>query len=428
MYTLRTFVSIGAFIDNTANVISPLGELSPISKTYSKDIAHLSSIAHPNVTLNVFNSDDDGTIIPIDTNVSDVIHDVTNWMYTTSIGGGFDNNSTTTQALIESQYTDITVHEIGSMVSKGTFYLPGFMEVEVTSLPDNRVKIWFSNGVFEGIGGYDLYEISVIPPVDIQDLDDLHLDNTTAQTLINDGSSPTRYMDLISVAAGNNPYTKLDYIPYTWNSKSDTTTITTVWGVVIWGNAGANADAIRTTIADYILNNSNEPLAEWELVYPDIFQPTEYYIIPMWDRFSIPDNQNESGLYSPVLPVSEIVNYTSYLSELPQVHIDTHLATVPTSYNGLNTLAIGADYNRDNLFKWADVWPEYIDISSSSPDFNRLNIQTQEFIFKFNEMLVVAEGWGQSQTLPVDMSIVVRNNNTFISHKYGDVVYMVLVK
>jgi len=63
MYQLRGFVPITAFSDNTEGKVAAIGELSQLSRSFSRDVNFLRVTESPDVALAVFNNTRDDKVV-----------------------------------------------------------------------------------------------------------------------------------------------------------------------------------------------------------------------------------------------------------------------------------------------------------------------------------------------------------------------------
>jgi hypothetical protein len=427
MYNLRGFIAINPFVSNVVGTISTIGELSSHSATFSREVGRYGRAAYPNVRLISFHSKLNDVSVAIDPDYEDTVLSMMEWMFQKSIDGTFTNNrDNALQAVFNEFDTIVDIVDMGIMVTNGTYWLPESLTFSVRGPDDNLCKVWFSDTAFKA--QYDLFEIVVVPPV--VPLDDLHRDRTSVLNLLQSITPSSHVKDIEDLRAGI-PDTLTISTPYDWVDKNDETiTQPTPWTVITYGNAANNSDIIKETIVDYILDNSVYPREEWEKIYPDLFLPTEYFLSPAWHKYSLPNQQNIGGLYSPIVRITEaqyLAELTFYDYDLP--HILEYYSVVPTLYKGgLSIVCVGHPRNRNEIYDFTTLWPQYVNISTDQHDFNRISPETAEFIMLLVNMMVIAETMTPFSDVPVGFSRVERGGIYYLSVNYEKIQYLMLLK
>ena len=426
MYALHCFIDIPSMVNNTPGIDSPLGELSTRSKTFTRELGFYSNNTYPDVKLTSFSSLIDGYKTPVPVIYRDLILQIAQYLYTKSVDGVLTDNTDAARQNLNSAFSaQIEIVSMSAMVSNGTYWLPGGLVFRRLGDDDNLVKVWFSNETFRR--QYELYEIVVVPPVD--NLDDLHRHRAFVLALLRAITIPD-HLRKAQRAADGKPYTYIISNNYDWVDPNDPQIRQpTPWTVLIYGEAGNNADIIRDTLIDYVLDNSEYTREQWEVIYPDLFLPNEYYITPFWDRFSLPNQRLAAGLYSPTSKYREHLNYgTSTFHGVPVEHIRQEMTVSGTTYKGLSFLACSNHKNRDPRKSFDRLWPQYIDITTNSLDFNRIPPDTQNFIRRLIEAFVIADRIDDMVDMPEGMSRVRRGRNDYLTFNYDTMQYLISLK
>ena len=69
-------------------------------------------------------------------------------------------------------------------------------------------------------------------------------------------------------------------------------------------------------------------------------------------------------------------------------HVNTHMQSYTHPYKSLGLNVIGSPENKDNLFKYSQFVPDYINVSSTSNDFNRMSADTLQTALALNELII----------------------------------------
>lgn len=427
MYSLKGFTRIASLVNNTIGTISPIGELSTWSLTYSRDIGEYFNTTYPGLSLVSFFSTDSVTgKKPVDTVFSDHMLTVSNWIieygYTK---GGLITSEDFNVDILNFFQGNISGVNFGPIVNNGTLYLPAWISWSNPALPENNLKLWFSDSHFSQ--GYDKFEIVIIPP--ISNLDDFFLSPAAVQIAIN-SRTISETVDIIQVAKNNNPETVIRVNSYDYkNSAFPNITFTTNWSILIYGIAGDNIDSIKDALISYILSNSTKTLSQWIAILPDLFKRTEFNILPRWDKYAIPNLTIQPGIHSPnVNFIESAVFAKATLINYPVAHIDNYISSFGVSYKSLAVLCISNPENLNNKYNITDVFPDYINVGTSSLDFNRMGLQTQEWSIILEKLIIAAETVGLYSDLPPGIRRVIRDNKFYVASVYNNIQYLVSAK
>lgn len=427
MYALSGFIKIAAMVSNEPSVDSVLGELSQRSATFTRELGHYSNTTYPDVKLAAFNSNRDDVLVEVDPSYSNISLQISQWLFQRSIDGSLSDDRESCRQQILSQFgAAVELIRVGNMVSNGNYWLPEQIVFSVLGGGEpNVIRLWYSDPSFQA--QYDLFEILVVPIV--TPLDDLHGPRANVLQILSGLTVPV-VLNKIDDLVGRFPPTEIISNEYDWTDKNDPSiTKATPWTVVVYGAAGNNADLIREALVNWILENSNQPRSEWEKIYPDLFLPNEFYITPIWDRYSIPNQLTVGGLYSPTLKYRDMMSYgVSTFFQIPLLHIRDHMTHSVSIYKSLSFVAVGNPRNRNGVYSFDVLWPQYATIGSDRLDFNRLPPKTAEFILLLTQMFLVAESLTEFGNIPPGMSRVTRGGMQYLAMTYDKMLYLVSLK
>lgn len=432
MFVLKGFISHSQFASNALGVVAPIGEISTQSLTYAREIGlYKSTGISTDISLTTFMTAMDAVPQQLTQDIVDHAVTIAKHIYDRSIAAHGEiyadellNNLIDTFGSVAENFA------CGEIVNDGTVWMPEWLEWKNTSIAsvntsDNAFKVWFADTSFQN--QYDEYEIVVVPPFD--NLDNFFRTGGEVDSLLS-AITPSETMNRIQLAKNGYPETVIraetyDYVdPYNADHKVPAT-----WNVLIYGNAGNNIDAIADALINYILAHSAYTRDDWIKILPDLFRHTEFVIVPLWDQYAIPNRDIVAGIYSPITNLKRalalikqvVVNY-------PGSHIDENVDVMSHPYKSLSLLAVGSPDNRNDWFKITDLFPDYINVSSTSIDFNRMSQTTQGWVNLLNDMLIGAEKMGFYTSLPVGMTKTVRNGVLYLVKRYGTVNYLIAAK
>lgn len=428
MYILKAFASNAALTNNTAGVVAPIGELSTKSLTYAREKGTYANPSNPNIVLTTFTTAENSTPILLPKMFEDHAQAVVSWLYflATTSQNTMDSESLLDKFLVDfaNKVTDVTC---GPIVSDGTNIIPAWLSWKCL-LPNagaNMLKVWFVDENFAN--EYDDFEIVVVNP--IENLDDFFRPGYDVINMINQITLSTALLR-VQEAKGKYPETIINVQSYTYiNPANPQQTADVNWYLLIYGPMGDNLDAINTAVADHVLKNSSHTKEDWKKIFPDIFKRTEFVIFPLWDQYAIPQRLIESGIYSPIVNLGRINALVKpYLVDYPSAHVDSKLCVMSHPYKSLQLAIIAGPENRNNKFDIRELFPDYINVSSTSIDFNRMSKDTRDWTEIIYELIMVAETMTKYTTLPSGVYRIERDGVIYASKSKDGVNYLVVSK
>lgn len=427
MYILKGFVTIQDFISNTPGEIAPLGEMSTWSLTYTKSPGDYTHASIPGYRLISMCSKDTLTgprDVPAGL-VSDVLS-VVRSLVIYAQSHFLPYNVDDFRATVLANYrTQVYQYAMGPLITVGEMALPEYVEWTSLTVPDAKVRIWLADDAFAR--QYDEYEIEVIPPV--SDLDVLM--GTPAQVGAALSEWPIdKLMKRVQETKMSCPETMVRILSYPYiYTDVDTPDRILHWPVLIYGKEGDYIDAMKEAVDHYVLTHSSYDHTAWAVRSPELFKRTEFMILPRWDRYSIPDLAVETGLYSAISDPLESATFAeTQLPFYPLSWITKHMSFIPHPYKNLVLCIVDGPDNLPNKARFAQLFPDYLAIASTSLDFNRMQSVTREWVLKLNEMLIFCETLDAYTVVPDYYRKVHRNNQLYLSYLYQGVNYLVAAK
>lgn len=432
MYSLKGFVVIDSFQDNSVGNVAPLGELSTHSRTYSREIGKYTDESFPGISMESFSSKySDIGIIRVESAYVNASLTVANWVYQESIAGRLNDNRNDFLTAFTNQFSSVGEgFSCGPMVTDGSHWMPEYVIWSVRQSVEgitsaNEVRLWFSDQAFRN--QYDEYEILVVPPV--KNLDDLFGNTDSVRPLL-EAQNVSSIFNRVEELSGGDPYTFLRTETYTWyDPHNEGSTLPTDWTVVIYGQAGDNVDFIRNALTEYVLENSERDREEWLAILPELFRVTEFIIAPLWTQYSIPNQTLQTGIYR---PSGRVKHLTGLAREAcvgyPDAHVEDALEYVNVLYKSLGLLIVGGPENIGGVTRFSQHIKDYILVPTTSNDFNRMSPSTQDWIILLHELLKEAESAQEFTSLPPGMSSLKRGNTLYVAARRNNVNYLVTAK
>lgn len=430
MYQLKGFAAIDTLVSNVEGVIAPIGELSTYSATFTKERLIYPSAIDSNITTNIFSSISSltGTIVP-PVSIVTLGDQILSWVYQRQLASTVVETRQEFQDALAYNFTNECVGVVcGELVyAANGKQFPEWISWKTRDYvaEDNITTIWLSDQSFRQ--KYDNYELVIVPPID--NLDSFFNSAASVQSIVSSVTHVDRF-NMIQSARGDHPETVLVGVSYNWiDPLNPANQINTNWSVLIYGPNGNDNDIIRESIADYILANSLHTEAEWKVIFPDIFKRTEFLFFPRWHNYAIPNLVLQSGIYSPITySTKEITYLKGILSDYTNLFIETHASVMPHPYKCLALDVIGGFENRENLFDITQIYPDILNVSTTSVDYNRMSADTQGLLSRLTEMILIAENLTYYSDIPVGYRKVERYGVMFVSTRYMNIELLVSSK
>lgn len=428
MYTLKGFALFGAQIDNQDGVVATIGELSPLSKTFSKELKFYRNGQDPSTTLVSFTSKLDGAHVEPDGVFAQNVLSVLNWIYAQAVGGEFSSAISRFEQLFLNRWgSTVELQSTGPMVQSGSLWCPESITFSFRGGDENTVRIWFSDTAFNG--QFDETELSVILPlIPVDQFFDTYYNVLEKVNAIKQSVTFQRIED----AKAGIPETLVTGPEFYWTDPTDRTRrIPVTFPVIIWGLAGNNYDTIKQAIVDEIMKSTDKTRDEWAVIFPDLFTSTEFILVPGFRFMAIPNMLLETGLYSPVMDFAQSVEIAKKVvkgDDYTQAYIDESCQGVPTTYKNIPLTVVGSPNNRDGITRFSQQFTDYLSIAPGTPDYARMSLRTQKFILQLITMLIAAEQMTPNTSVPNGLTRLVREGVVYVSKSYENVQYHVVTR
>lgn len=430
-YSLYGFMTIADLIDNTKNMDSPIGELSDEVRTYALDKGYYAKPEFPDVRFVSFRSqENDNTDVVVPLTIRDLCIRLGDWCFRKSKEGVLTNNLFTSRQAFTAEFNaDIKDVTFGQMVLSKGVYLPQYIEFKLKDTSQYNtsfIKIWFSDKSLKQ--QYPFYDIVVVPLV--ENIDDFFQSETVVAQIKNT-ISLKKIHDKTNVLRGKSPYTYILTDEYDWHDKTNQdTTISIPWTVIVYGPVGNNTDLIRHALAEWILAHSAKSRDEWEVIFPDIFIPTEYVFVPVWNHHSVPGYRLVDGLYSPILKAKDIAPLTieAVKKGYTEDHIREHVEFSTSLHKSIAFSVIGNPKNRLAPISFYSFFPQYSLLGSRTDDFNRLDDRHQKMMETLAFLFATAETAKRDTEVLRNQARVERDGILYISTTVDNIQYLMVAK
>lgn len=431
--TLKGFYRIPDLEDNRAHYIAKFGELSTEARTFTRDLrdyANKGEFAFPSIVCFSY-KDEYGN--QFSTNPSKVWQDyvlsIGQWITERYLAGQIPTNDRRDQfwSQLTSEFTDPIWAGMGALsnMPNTALYMPEWIAFD---LDDGgypiTTKIWLSDPVFQA--EYDEWFNFVIPPADPIDL--VQSDFTTVQSIVRQRNNIETISGLINDAKQNevnsnflDPETKTSTVSLRWyDPTQEGVSMLHVFTIVTWGAMGLQYNNQKAAIRDYLAQNSTK--TNWPKIYPELYDETDFAIIPSWNSLAVKPVAQDIGLFSSSVSTGNLqdamqdyapsgfANTENYLE-----FIRNNCAATSVLYRGMIVATMGSPNNKDQIFKLTDIYPDYMHASTEQADFSRMMPATQAFILKLNQALEIAYTVNANNAIPAGFYKQMYNGRLFIS-------------
>ena len=430
MITLKAFLTMGAYYDNHLDKTSKLFELSTQSRTYARDVQEI-NYAALDADLVVFRSTTGvGTLFELTTApATGVQKDIE--LATASIIKKITNTRATKQDFISQISAAVPKADkvdVGHLVTttSGTLTCPDWFKIVKDTEYD--VKVWLSDTAFQ----YQYSDYVTYASLPFEDINVLLGGYDAAKAAIDEFiiDDLAKDIDRQRKSKPETLCTLTNFSLHHPDAPAGTAPLHLPWAVLSYGEAGANIDAVKLALRDAILNNSNgaHTVAEWTAALPDIFRMTEFAIVPRWDIKAIHGYSGTSDIYSPNVPLSEVLKEVKDKIPYDLTHVNNSLTLVPFQYASLMLYICPGFDNDVRASKLSDLYPDYFFTGITSEDTNRMSMYTVEWVRALSAALQAAEVLGPDSEVPHGMHKIYRAGKVFVSFTYDRINYLVYGK
>ena len=429
-----SFAAIAEFANNGIRTVSPIGEISNKAKTYSKDQGIFSLTGQTSATVlhNFLSMDGDAEFI-MPTAIANRQLEISNWLVAQTKIGNITDSRPNTLALLRAQFTvDIEITDIGEMVTDNRYYLPSFITGNhIVGTEKQQFYLWFADEYFKR--EYPLVTFAVVHPLPLEDMDSLmHMNYqqmTNRLALETPDKINQRLHDQTDNAAW--PVTDGQTIPFEMMDLLNTPrSVTGWWRYVWWGNGVDAEDILFEKMRNEILKDTIYPLSLWEEKIPDLFNPIEFYVIPMFNRYGREDKTNGARNYNPIVDEeTKMVLVNQYLTpNMTPDHVIKSTQFVPFLWKSVHAAFVGKLNNRDGAKKISQIYTDYSLIASTDSSFGLMNPATMEFIRQMENLLAAAETMTDISLPNPGITRIERFGKMYAAKRVGKVKLLVLTK
>ena len=418
MIEIKGFAGIPALENNAIGATATVGELSTYAKSYSRDRRmYLHADGEVNLTT-LYCKRDEVSIVPESAHVKTIL-DVISWVHRSAEERSAAEASVDFVTALSGALSGAVEHITrGPLVRAGSGgYYPDRVSFTIKALlEDHLITVWFSDASFRN--QYDKYEIYVVSPLPA--LDGVFAGFTAVSQALRTQDPGDVFLRAQAVAQ-DHPYTAL--VPATYdlvNPNISDQTYPTLWAYVVHGPAGNNVDALRQATIDHIAKNSRKTIADWKKIFPSIFLSTEMIVIPAWSKMAIAEQTLQAGVNSSTVTLSAALTYLAKtLSSVDSTFVLQHSEVTHHPFYNLALYCVGSPDNRAAMYRFSQIYPDFISVASTSPDFARMSPLTQEYSLKLTQALVYASDYVQGNVMSSGFGRSTRAGIEFVTFSHN---------
>lgn len=428
-YALYGFGEIPNFRNNTPGQVATIGEMTKENYTYSNEVERYSLTSYQNVQLVSLLSTRDGDQVAVGLTYQDLLLKMSEWLYTRSISGNIPADTATMLQALRAEFGDVAnITEVGEIIYKDSYLFPTYVTLSATNAgEDNNLFIWYGHQSLEMY--YPNKDYTGIMPVANEDIDKLAGDRDAAVALIK-AITIVNHNARADAAAQGRPQTFWVTMNFAWHDKDNADiTYDTPFTILCHGPQSKNIDLIKEYLRNLILGLSQFGEDVWSLIYPDLFVPTEFYVVPLWDRIALPNKVESTGIYSSTVRNKVVQTYAQkYCKGYEASFLADNVTQSSANYQCLLFIACGNAQNYGAATAFDEQWPEYCDLDTKAPDFGKLPPATQSMIMQLNALFKAAETATEFTIVPQDMTRTSRDGVYYLTTTVGNIQMLCPIK
>lgn len=428
MITSLGFLSLKNYWEPDAGEIAPFGELSTESQTHERSISKLNHALSANRYLTVFNTKDDaGKQVDLPSDDLSHIWVILDWVANEIENGRTTSNARDFHVAISNQFSSVASNfEIDAMVNGSNKYAPTYVKWKHAT-SGNQYQYWLSDSAFQN--QYPEGEVVVVPK--IPRTSTWFLSKSDVENAINQQTQTSIIQDLnkLCVRADGTAaaYTSISPLFVRWYDKDDSQSVLDIeWTVAIYGKAKNNPEDIKAAIRRYLLDSGNYTDADWIPIFPEIFNPTEFMLVPLWAHEATAPSK-ATAIFQPMVRLELTLNLMKTIApDYTDAHVTEHTVLVPNVHESISMLSCSSPNNQTKKFRLFNYFDDYFLVNSKSPDWSRVSKDTQDFINLLHTMLHYAKVATGSTVLPSELFRVYRQNRMYIVGKVGELTLLMM--
>lgn len=421
-------MTIQEYANNTPGIIPPFGELSTYSKTYTQEVGYYTNPAIDGYLVTTFSvvDTDSGHEIELHQNQANLIVELTRAVLTYAKTHSVPYDVANMRLEISQDFVGKAQNlELGTFVYGKNIEMPQFFTFSSPLDGAMDVRVWLSDSAFRD--QHTQYDIKVSTA--LENPNDFFLPYEQVVIML-DEAGVSGLGDRIQTSKKHNPNTVIRLPEFYYHNKYDTRQKRkTPFGVITYGQEGDNIDAIKDAIVEHLLNNSDYKADDWEVIFPELFQRTEFIIVPRWDRLATYNLSDNSSLYSSMVPIVDMqVFLENFLDFLTPAFLRNNSYHTYFSFRTLGAAVVNGLKNAPEASDYSVLYKDFLPLPSHSTAFGFMSVKTQNYALFISEVLRAAETATPFTPLPSGMRRTTRNGKLFVTATHEKINYLVAAR
>ena len=403
---IKGFVTCDTFTNNETGAVSPLHEISDIALTYSRDAKRYYSTEDSLYSLYTFHQEGVNVLEQVQANA--VMAIVKGFVQYASVNRAVSKSMmiVTFMASYNAANAHMPVSEmvVGSLVDTGAVVGFDYASFTVGGL---ECSVWIHDLTFRGF--YPDYEVQIVPG--LKDLAQI-VRNGPEMVAALAAFKLVEFNTRVEESKKSQPttHTRILNIPY--HLPGGSVVRDCYFAFNQWGTQGNYEFVLKLKLYEWLLELGLE--SEFiEQIFPSILQVNEFFVTPRWSRKAIAAHVGEHGILSQVSraysEVFDLDKFVKVYTDLDYLRENTY--HVPYDYNNVLLAVSNGFYTEEGVKDFMEVYGDLISVTSTHPDFARMQRKTQLLVGLFESMLSVCDS-----ASPIELFSKVVQNRDYVFH------------
>lgn len=392
MKTIRCFIENASLASPDNRHVSPIYELSEEGLTFAKHKERKTVKGDDRNLLHSFHVTDENRLTEEETKT--IIHVVEAFnAFLTSI-------TVENKNIIISSFVKFYNNSYNKPVSDFSYNVlrnidkvnyPDYLTFKIDGL---SCSVWLSDSSFKFF--YPLYDIDVVTP--FHDFDDI-VRNAPKMVEALNKFDYNLFSRRIDEKKGGFPSTYTVQLNIPYHPRKDLTGIPCWFAFNIYGEQGNYEYLMREKLYDYLkdLGLSDEFIEEH---FPDIFKVNEFFVIPEWEDYALPNRVGQGSINSQVnkaftAPFRIPWFVKTYKDSDAFMKANTY--NVPVAYNNLLCRVLNGKWSNSEVADFKEYYHDLITVNSTNPDFARMSLRTQHFLNMLSYYIAISDADTETQ-------------------------------
>lgn len=401
------FYEIDGFINNTNNAVNPVGEISELGRTYSRNVSQYAGLKG---VLNIF---DLGTLTTGQQAVQNTATGAVAFLldnivtYNTSSGSVLADIT----AGLGNTVTNVTIGP--NILNPVDNYLyPVWIKFTTQQQGLSwTYQVWLNNADF--IENYPLGQFQFIYPV--SSLLNLYTEYAASAAAVA-ALTPTS-LTTLAAAQVTTAVTGYDSLTVKVVDVNDTTQHFLLPVLIAYNGGKTYCNALNefSAFKTAVLASGNLTLQQWLAVIPSLVPLNKYYVNVNWNNPAIENLAVASPILSPTIPVTDSTTIaTKYFSDYASGVVSEYLNYTVAVYKSAGLYILPDFNNLNGMISWQNLFPDYYLVNLSDINLQQMSPITQNVVALLDQLIRFAEVYTTSISLPAGYTVQTRGNYTYV--------------